>query len=153
MATAGVQRPRIGLLMLGLAELGGGGGTERYFADLIGRRRALVLACVAKGTAFAVLAVADGYADFVVFELIAAGRILNLHLADWLRDTQDLRFDRGMPGDGVIDIAGFIGHVRATGFTGPLEFEVFSGRDWWRRDPDETTAEIVRRYGALTATS
>jgi MFS family permease len=43
-----------------------------YFADLIGRRRALVLACVAKGAAFAVLAVADGFADFVVFELVAA---------------------------------------------------------------------------------
>ena len=43
-----------------------------YFADLIGRRRALVLACIAKGSAFAVLAVADGYADFVVFELVAA---------------------------------------------------------------------------------
>ena len=43
-----------------------------YFADLIGRRRALVLACIAKGTAFAVLAVADGYADFVAFELVAA---------------------------------------------------------------------------------
>lgn len=43
-----------------------------YFADLIGRRRALVLACIAKGTAFSVLAVADGYSDFVVFELVAA---------------------------------------------------------------------------------
>lgn len=80
----------------------------------------------------------------------AAGRILNLHLADWRRDTRDLRFDRGMPGDGVIDIPGLIGAVRATGFTGPLEFELFSALDWWQRAPDETVAEIVRRYRTLT---
>lgn len=43
-----------------------------YVADLLGRRRALVLACVAKGAAFSVLAVADDFADFAVFELVAA---------------------------------------------------------------------------------
>ena len=79
----------------------------------------------------------------------SGGRVLNLHLADWLKDTNDLRFDRGMPGDGVIDLAGFVRAVRATGFEGPLEFELFSDRDWWARQPDETVAVIVARYRAL----
>lgn len=43
-----------------------------YVADLLGRRRALVAACVMKGLAFSVLAVADGFLGFVVFELLAA---------------------------------------------------------------------------------
>ena len=80
----------------------------------------------------------------------AKGRILNLHLADWRRDTRDIRFDRGMPGDGVIDLAHLIGSVRATGFDGPLEFELFSGFDWWKADPDDTVAEMIKRYRALT---
>ena len=33
----------------------------------------------------------------------SAGRIAAYHVSDWLPDTRDLRFDRGMPGDGVID--------------------------------------------------
>ena len=36
----------------------------------------------------------------------AAGRIAAYHVSDWLPDTRDLRFDRGMPGDGVIDLRG-----------------------------------------------
>ena len=34
----------------------------------------------------------------------AAKRICAFQISDWLRDTTDLRFDRGMMGDGVIDI-------------------------------------------------
>jgi MFS family permease len=43
-----------------------------YVADVLGRRRALVLASVAKGVAFAVLAFADDFAGFAAFELLAA---------------------------------------------------------------------------------
>ena len=34
----------------------------------------------------------------------AAGRILAFHVCDWLVPTRDLLLDRGMMGDGVIDI-------------------------------------------------
>lgn len=43
-----------------------------YLADLIGRKHALVLACVAKGCAFSWLAMSDSFFDFAIFEVLAA---------------------------------------------------------------------------------
>ena len=40
------------------------------------------------------------------------------HVADWLTDTRDIRFDRGMPGDGVIDIPRIRGLVEQAGYSG-----------------------------------
>jgi sugar phosphate isomerase/epimerase len=76
----------------------------------------------------------------------AGGRILNFHCSDWLRDTRDVRLDRGMFGDGCIDNRHLLETVDATGFTGPVEVEIFSGHDWWQRDPDEVVATIKARY-------
>ena len=71
-------------------------------------------------------------------EIARAGkRIIGFHVNDWLTDTQDLRLDRGMMGDGVIDIAGIRRMVEATGYTGHREVEIFSQRNWWKRDPDK----------------
>jgi sugar phosphate isomerase/epimerase len=75
----------------------------------------------------------------------AAGRILAFHVCDWLVPTRDLLLDRGMMGDGVIDIRGIRHQVEAAGYDGPIEVEIFS-RDWWKRDPDEVLAVIAERY-------
>ena len=84
-------------------------------------------------------------------QIVRAGpRLLHLHLADWLADTRDVRVDRGMPGDGVIDLPGFLEQVAATGFSGPLEFEIFSERNWWQRTPDQVAAACVKRFTDLT---
>lgn len=80
----------------------------------------------------------------------AGPRLLHLHVADWLSDTRDLRLDRGMPGDGVIDFDSFLALVAATGFTGPLEFEVFSARNWWRQPPGRIAAACAARAARLT---
>ena len=83
-------------------------------------------------------------------EVARAGpRLLHLHLADWLPDTSDLRLDRGMPGDGVIDFASFLSLVAATGFSGPLEFEIFSARHWWQQPPDRIAAACSARAARL----
>jgi sugar phosphate isomerase/epimerase len=80
-------------------------------------------------------------------ELARAGkRICNFHVADWLADTQDLRLDRGMPGDGLIDIPHIRRMVEAAGYTGHREVEIFSARNWWRRDPDEVIRVVKERY-------
>jgi sugar phosphate isomerase/epimerase len=80
-------------------------------------------------------------------ELARAGkRICNFHISDWLADTQDLRLDRGMMGDGLIDIPGIRRMVEAAGYTGPREVEIFSARDWWQRDPDEMIRVVKERY-------
>jgi sugar phosphate isomerase/epimerase len=74
----------------------------------------------------------------------AAGRIAAFHVADWLVDTRDLRFDRGMPGDGVIDIPRLRSQVEAAGYQGQAEVEILS-TSWWQRDPDEVVRLVVER--------
>ena len=76
----------------------------------------------------------------------AGPRIVAFHINDWLEDTRDLRLDRGMMGDGVIDIPGIRAMVEATGYAGHREVEIFSSRDWWQRDPDEVVRIIKERY-------
>ena len=79
-------------------------------------------------------------------EIARAGtRICSFHVSDWLADTQDLRFDRGMPGDGVIDLAGLRRQVEAAGYRGFVEVEIFSQRNWWQRDADEVVQVIGQR--------
>ncbi len=88
----------------------------------------------------------------VLVQIARAGkRICAFHVNDWLTDTQDIRLDRGMMGDGVIDIAGLRGMVDAAGYSGPNEVEIFSARYWWRRDPDEVIETIKARAAALLA--
>jgi hypothetical protein len=35
--------------------------------------------------------------------------------------------------------------VESAGYTGPVEVELFSDRDWWRRDPDEVVRIALER--------
>jgi sugar phosphate isomerase/epimerase len=66
----------------------------------------------------------------------AARRIDAFHVCDWLVPTSDMLLDRGMMGDGAIDIRRIRGAVEAAGYDGFVEVEIFSAADWWRRDPD-----------------
>ncbi|BBK44197.1 xylose isomerase [Allostella vacuolata] len=75
-----------------------------------------------------------------------AARILAFHICDWLVPTTDLLLDRGMPGDGVIDIPRIRGMVERAGFTGLHEVEIFSAGNWWKRDPDEVLAICKERH-------
>ncbi|PWB63428.1 MAG: endonuclease [Bradyrhizobiaceae bacterium] len=78
----------------------------------------------------------------------AAGQILAHHICDWRVPTRDLLLDRGMMGDGVIDLKAFRRLIEATGFTGPQEVEIFSAEDWWKRDGDEVLRTCIERYNA-----
>lgn len=72
-------------------------------------------------------------------------RLFAFHVCDWLVPTTDLLLDRGMMGDGVIDIPQIRHQVEATGFNGLVEVEIFSGENWWRRDPDEVLRILIER--------
>jgi sugar phosphate isomerase/epimerase len=76
------------------------------------------------------------------------GRILAHHISDWLVPTRDLVFDRGMMGDGVIDLASIRRMIEAAGFDGPQEVEIFSAENWWKRDPAEVITTCIERYRA-----
>ena len=73
-------------------------------------------------------------------------RLLAFHICDWLVPTADLLLDRGMMGDGVIDIPLIRSWVEAAGYRGFHEVEIFSANNWWRRDPDEVLATCRERH-------
>lgn len=73
-----------------------------------------------------------------------ASRLVGFHVNDWLVPTRHLLTDRGMMGDGVADLAGIEAMMRAAGYDGPLEVEIFS-TDWWARDPAEVIDISIER--------
>jgi len=73
-----------------------------------------------------------------------AQRIFAYHVSDWLVPTRDFLMDRGMMGDGVIDLQRIRELVEAAGYGGPIEVEIFS-YDWWKRDPSETLRISINR--------
>ena len=72
-------------------------------------------------------------------------RVLAYHICDWLVPTRDLLNDRGMMGDGVIDLPLIRSWVETAGYAGFQEVEIFSELDWWRRDPDDVLRTCKER--------
>jgi sugar phosphate isomerase/epimerase len=73
-------------------------------------------------------------------------RLLAFHVCDWLVPTRDLLLDRGMMGDGVIEIRKIRKAVEAEGFAGFSEVEIFSELDWWTRPMDEVLSTCIARH-------
>jgi len=73
-------------------------------------------------------------------------RLLAFHVCDWLTPTTDLLNDRGMMGDGVIDIPRIRGWVEAQGFDGYSEVEIFSSGNWWQRPHEEVLDTCIARH-------
>ena len=73
-------------------------------------------------------------------------RLLAFHVCDWLAKTRDLLEDRGMMGDGVIDIPRIRGWMEAAGYGGYSEVEIFSAEDWWTRDGGEVLDTCIARH-------
>lgn len=72
-------------------------------------------------------------------------RLLAFHVCDWLVPTRDILNDRGMMGDGVIDIKSARAAVEAQGYAGYCEIEIFSN-DWWSRPMDEVLQTCIARH-------
>ena len=79
----------------------------------------------------------------------ATKRILAHHICDWLVPTRDLLLDRGMMGDGVIDLRGIRAMIEAAGYSGPQEVEIFSRDNWWKRPGDEVVSTVVERFNSV----
>jgi sugar phosphate isomerase/epimerase len=73
-------------------------------------------------------------------------RILAHHICDWLVPTRDLLNDRGMMGDGVIDLRAIRAEIEKAGYFGPQEVEIFSTENWWKRPGDEVVATCIERF-------
>jgi sugar phosphate isomerase/epimerase len=73
-------------------------------------------------------------------------RLFAYHICDWLVPTNDLLNDRGMMGDGVIDLPLIRRWMTDAGYRGFHEVEIFSAENWWRRDGDEVLLTCRRRH-------
>jgi len=60
----------------------------------------------------------------------AAGRLVGLHVSDWLVPVHDVLMNRGMMGDGVIELRRIREAVERTGYADPIEVEIFNQAVW-----------------------
>lgn len=74
-----------------------------------------------------------------------AARLLAYHVSDWLLPTRDLLNDRGMMGDGVIELKKCRRWVEAAGFAGFAEVEIFS-EAWWQKPGAEVLDTCIARH-------
>jgi sugar phosphate isomerase/epimerase len=77
-----------------------------------------------------------------------AKRLIAYHVCDWLVPTRDLLNDRGMMGDGVVDLRRIRQAVEDAGYTGLIEAEIFSDY-WWSQPIDRVLATCVERYRSV----
>jgi sugar phosphate isomerase/epimerase len=77
----------------------------------------------------------------------AKGRILGFHVNDWLVPMPDMLKGRGMMGDGKIEIRRLREAVDATGYTGPIEVEIFNQK-LYDMPGDELMKLTIERFEA-----
>ena len=81
-------------------------------------------------------------------EIYRCGKNENLfafHICDWVSPTMDMLNDRGLMGDGCIDVKQIRGWVEKTGFDGFNEVEIFSNKHW-AEDQHEFLDKIKYAY-------
>jgi sugar phosphate isomerase/epimerase len=85
-------------------------------------------------------------------QIIRAGQneqLLAYHVCDWLVPTRDLLMDRGMMGDGIIELKKIRAWVEKAGYDGCCEVEIFSSYNWWKKDPDQVLKTCIERHQSV----
>ena len=71
--------------------------------------------------------------------------IFAFHICDWKSPTTDLLLDRGLMGEGCINIKEIRGWVEEAGFNGFHEVEIFS-KKYWEEDQSVFLSNITKAY-------
>jgi len=66
-------------------------------------------------------------------------RIAGYHVNDWLVPVKNVLMNRGMMGDGVIELRRIRGEIERAGYMGPIEVEIFNESIW-----EQPLDELVR---------
>lgn len=85
-------------------------------------------------------------------QIARAGRmnaILAHHICDWLVPTTDMLTDRGMMGDGVIDLPAIRTMIENAGVKPVQEVEIFSSRNWWQKPGDDVLKTCIERFRSV----
>jgi sugar phosphate isomerase/epimerase len=75
----------------------------------------------------------------------AGDSIFSFHVCDWRTPMRDMLNDRGLMGEGCIDIPQIRGWVEEAGFTGAIEVEIFSDT-YWATDQIQYIERIKEAY-------
>ena len=81
-------------------------------------------------------------------EIMRCGRSSNLfafHICDWKSPTENMLLDRGLVGEGCINVPKIRRWVETAGFEGFNEVEIFSSR-YWEMDQIDFLAKIIVAY-------
>ncbi len=73
------------------------------------------------------------------------GNLSAFHICDWKSPTLDLLNDRGLMGEGCINLRQIRGWVEEAGFGGYHEVEIFSDR-YWQQDQHQFLSQIQEAY-------
>jgi sugar phosphate isomerase/epimerase len=73
------------------------------------------------------------------------GKLFAFHISDWKPDMSDMLNDRGLMGEGCIDLKLIRSWMAASGFDGHLEVEVFSEK-YWSMDQEAYLDMIKQAY-------
>jgi sugar phosphate isomerase/epimerase len=73
------------------------------------------------------------------------GKLFSFHICDWKNQPIDMLNDRGLMGEGVINLPEIRGWIEQAGFRGFHEVEIFSVR-YWAMDQDEFLKQIIAAY-------
>jgi len=74
-----------------------------------------------------------------------SGNLFAFHICDWKTPTEDLLLDRGLMGEGCINIRQIRSWVEAAGFSGFNEIEIFSNK-YWAMDQNVFLQMIIDAY-------
>lgn len=72
-------------------------------------------------------------------------KLFAFHICDWKKNQEDMLNDRGLMGEGCIDIPKIRSWTEAAGFNGFIEVEIFSNR-YWATDQHWFLSQIKEAY-------
>lgn len=81
-------------------------------------------------------------------EAFAEDKFAAYHICDWLVPTSDMLTDRGVMGEGCIDLQAIDRKIQGHGYQGFIEVEIFSDR-YWAGDQGAYLDQIISRYQEL----
>jgi sugar phosphate isomerase/epimerase len=72
-------------------------------------------------------------------------RVAGYHVNDWLVPVKNVLMNRGMMGDGVIELRRIRGEIERAGYRGPIEVEIFN-EEIWQTPLDELVRLTKERF-------
>jgi len=87
----------------------------------------------------------DQHLEKEIYRCGSSGNLFAFHICDWKTPTKDLLTDRGIMGEGCINVPEIRNWVEKSGFNGFNEVEIFSEQHW-NSNQDQYLDKIINGY-------